>query len=267
MRRCAAAALLLGVMATGVVHAAPIQIDDFSKPAPYAYFIVGSNVGPTNPSHALSQQTPSAIGGQRDTLINVQGSSTPNSSVTAIGPIPSLEIDALAVGTNGFSPTVARLQYSGLVSQPSSTSLVNGHNLGGGEGIDLTGGGTNTTFEMYFFSVDAQPTAGLSLAVIITSPGNKTSTANVTVPNSLSGFNYFVPFNKLVGNALLTQVDSISFVLNGAQTPNVDYELTFVAAVPEPGSEALMISAVGSLATVGYLRRWRRRRRWPPGQG
>ena len=142
------------------------------------------------------------------------------------------------------------LQYSGTNNQNTSTSLVNAHNLGGGLGVDLTGGGTNDRFEFLFYSCDALPTSGLGLSATVTSPGGKSSTGSITVPNNVPNppATYLVDmlFNQLSGNVDLTHVDSIRFVFNGGlHTPNIDYELhsivTTSTIVPEPTGAVLVL--------------------------
>jgi hypothetical protein len=243
---------------TGTALGASVTIDNFTQPNPYAYFHVSSG---NNTSEEMSETASGVIGGQRDLLVNVVGQAQPNSAVGIVGFDTSYALDAIQVGTNGLSPTIATLQYSGPDAKNTSTSLVNAHDLGGGAGIDLTGGGTNSRFLLTFMGVDAQPTAGLDLVITITSPGGKTSKVSATVPNSLATFNFYVPFSGLMGNASTTHVDSILVSFNSVrQTPNVDYAVQFIgtvasAPVPEPASASLMAAALGALGLIAVRRR------------
>jgi hypothetical protein len=257
-RCCISCSLLLALFAVRrESHAATILIDDFAQPNAAHFFSLGSG---NSPFMQMSQTVGGVIGGQRDSLFQVMGQAQPNSTVGLLGHDTSYNIDALQVGTNGFSPTIATLQYSGTNDLNTPTSLVNAHGLGGGLGIDLTDGGANDRFELQFFTSDALPTTGLGIAVTITSPGGKSSTATAVAPNAQAFFTFDIPFGQLVGNALLSNVDSITFVFNGAapQTPNIDYELHQLAAVPEPASGLLMTIATGAW---GWLALRSRRRR------
>jgi hypothetical protein len=242
-------------------HAATILIDDFAQPNAAHFFSLGSG---NSPFMQMSQSVGGVIGGQRDSLFQVMGQAQSNSTVGLLGHDTSYNIDALQVGTNGFSPTIATLQYSGANDLNTPTSLVNAHGLGGELGIDLTDGGANDRFQLQFYSSDALPTTGLGIAVTITSPGSKSSTATSTAPNAQAFYTFDIPFSQLAGNALLSNVDSITFVFNGAapQTPNIDYELHRLAAVPEPASGILMTIATGAWGWLALRSRRRRSSRF-----
>ena len=233
------AAVLVVAFASSVqfASASTIVIDDFTQPDPYSLFMLGSGM---NPSKQLVESSTGAIGGQRNALFNVMGQGQPNSAVGLLGfdpnsahPFPG---PGMQLATNGFSPTVSTLTYGAT------------NNLG----VDLTGDGSNNSFMLDFYSSDAQPTTGLDLSITITSPGGKSSTATGIMPNSLSEFQYLVPFSELVGDASLSNVSTIQYVLNGANhTPNIDYEIHALAVVPEPTSATLMaIAAVALGCTV-----------------
>lgn len=253
--RRALLASALVALAVPTARGAMIQIDTFSSPSPAQFFILGSG---NNPSTTMSYNSPDIIGGEREALVNVIGQGTPTSVVGIIGHDMSYGIDAMQVGTNGLAPTVVTLTYSSLTTFLETTPTFEGDSPTTLiiPGIDLTGGGLNNKFLLHFFSSDAQPTVGLDVAVTITSPLGKVSTATVDAPNSTTAFDLFIPFDKLVGDAVLTQVDSIKFVFNGVRkTANVDYEVQLLAVVPEPSTVVLLATGVAGAVVVGGLRR------------
>jgi hypothetical protein len=230
-----------------------ISIDDFTQPGSAQFFVVPSGM---NSTLELSQVVSGAIGGQRDILVHVNGQTAINSASGMVGHDSSFNLNALQLATNGLSPTSITLQYSGLNTQNTSTSLVNAHNLGG---LDLTGGGTNDRLRFVFFSSDAQPTTGLDYQLMITG-SNGTSTATGTISNSATGFNVDIPFTQLIGNATLNHIDSVSVTFNGIKlTPNIDFEISGITAVPEPATCLTM--AIGGLlfSVIAGTRRHSRR--------
>jgi hypothetical protein len=243
--------MLIGIT---VAQAMPITIDSFADPDPSTFFSLGSGI---SPSKAFSQLTPSALGGERDSLFQVFGSANSNSIVGLLGFDTSYGIPAMQIGTAGLSPSVATLQYSGIANSNTATALVNAHDLADGIGIDLTDGGTNDRFELQFYTVDAHPSDGLDVVVTIASPGGLSSSATVIVPNSQTESLIDIPFSQLVGAASITDVDGITFVFNGQRkTANVDFEVqSIVATVPEPGGAVL--AAAGALALAVYVKRRR----------
>jgi hypothetical protein len=257
--------MVLGFLTDGA-RAGMLTIDDFTKPNPSLTFWVAAGM---NPSKQITQSSTGAIGGQRDMLFHEMGQANPYSAVGFIGYYNTSFPNELHVGTNGPAPTVATLQYSGTNALNTPTNLFNAHALGGGLGVDLTNGGTNDRFLIQFMSSDAQPTVGLDVTVTITSPGG-TSSKQVTVQNSLSAFNVYVPFNQLQGTASTSHADSITFVFNGANhAPNIDYEVSMLGTVgvPEPASGTLLMTACGILGLAAYAARRRRRRPLPAETG
>ena len=64
-------------------------------------------------------------------LFRVMGQGMVNSASGLVGHDLSFVKDAFQLGTNGTAPTVATLQYSGINTANTSSSLVNAHGLGG----------------------------------------------------------------------------------------------------------------------------------------
>src|SRR5262245_1197373 len=172
IRRCRLLPLLiLGCAAATVVAAGntasatttSILIDDFTQPNAASFFVLDAS----NPTRQFSQSVGGVIGGVRNSLFTVIGPATPNSALGMLGHDTSYNIDAFELATNGTSPTVSTLTYG------ATTPL----------GVDLTGGGSNNSFLLTFFSSDAQPTSGLDVEIMITSPGGGSSTATAIIPN------------------------------------------------------------------------------------
>lgn len=255
--------LVLGGWADGA-RAGIVTIDDFSLPGSAAFFHLGSG---TNPTTTLTQIVNGALGGERDAMINVVGPGKPNSATGLIGHDTDYNINALQVQTDGLSPAIATLQYSGHTTGNTASSLVNAHALSVvGGGVDLTNGGENTQFLLEFVYVDASPSTGLDFTITITNPGGKTSTTKVeTALNRTSTFNFYVPFTDLTGDASPNDVDSIKYVFNGAnQVHNADYVVQLLGTapqVPEPASGTLMAVALGVLSVAAHCARRRQSRR------
>ena len=269
VRSCAIALALSASCGAAGAIAGTIVIDDFTKPDPSTFVIVPSGM---NPTKTISETAVGELGGQRDIMYNVVGQGKPNSAVSLIGYDSSYSLDAFQLGTAGLAPTVVTLQYSGTNTENTPSALVNVHSLAAGAGIDLTDGGTNDSFMISFIGSDAQPTTGLDVSIIVTSPGGLSSTVSAIVQNKLNQpFDKLVAFSGLVttpgalGPAVLRDVDSVTFVFNGGRkTANIDFEVTqlaTVATVPEPASATLMALAGGGFAVLAV--RMRRRRKSP----
>jgi hypothetical protein len=228
-----------------LLHAAPnsapaavIDIDTFDLPNPAQFFIVPLG---TNPSKTITDMVAGVLGGEREGVFQVYGEGVINSATGLIGKNGGMS--AFQFGTVGNSPASATLTYNGV------------GNVGLG-GIDLTSAGTNSRFEIQFVSSDALPTAGLNVQIIVTSAtGSKSST--VVAPNQQSAYTLAIPFASFVGPGSLSQADSVTIVFNGNQTPNIDFEIYSIAAVPEPASWLLM--AFGGAAACFKLARRRHR--------
>jgi hypothetical protein len=244
--------LVMGSIA-GQASAATVMIDVFTHPDPAEFFMVPTG---TNPSLQITQVVPGVIGGQRDSLFQVIGEGAINSATGLIGNDSGLT--AYQLGTVGMSPTIATLQYAGIHNLNTPTSLVNPELLGG---VDLTDEGANDRFLFQFVSSDALPVVdGLDMVITITSPSGS-STVTVDVQNSQAPFDVVVLFNQLVGTASPSNVDSITIAFNSIrQTPNIDFELQGIFAVPEPTGYLAMSLGGALVFSTSLLRRISRRR-------
>jgi hypothetical protein len=229
-----------------------MTIDDFTQPDPAHFFVLGSGM---NPSTHFTESSSGALGGQRDVLAEVVGAGRPNSIVGLVGQDIDYQLNAMQVGTNGLAPSVLTLQYSGV-----NLDLPVGLNpLALVTGTDLTLGG-NDRFWIHFLNCDAQPSAGLDVSVIITSPGGLMSSVLKTAPNSVGAYDFYIPYSSLAGTASIQNVETIKFIFNGThKIANVDYEIQLLATVPEPGGGTLMAMALGVIAWAARRVRWRRR--------
>jgi hypothetical protein len=232
------------IAAVSSASAATVLIDDFSQPNPAAFYVVSA----LNPDPFLHKTTGAGIlGGQRDLLIDVQG--TPGLT-TAVGSIGGGNFDFGSAG-----PVTAFLQYDGtdldVVGPPAALTD------GGALGADLTGGGTNNQLRFSFTSVDGGIIVNpLSVAVNLSGPGG-TASFTGTIPESVSPQAYSIPFASFAttGSFSFGTVSSLLIALNPVPAAsNVDFQLTRIETVPEPGT--LVLCALG---LVGLFA-WRRRR-------
>ncbi|MBN2473996.1 MAG: PEP-CTERM sorting domain-containing protein [Pirellulales bacterium] len=233
-----------------------IVIDSFDNPNPGTNFFVPGLApwGSGNPF--LNKDTVvGVLGGERDILVQVVGTPLPISAAGIIGYEPVYGNGVLEVGTYGRAGTRVTAQYDG-VDMDSSGALVDAKGLGP---VDLTDGGVNDRLQLAFNSVDGGNALALGLAVTAVGAGGTPTTVNLLVPESGTPFVYDIPFAAFPVN-VFGSVESLTFEFNnsGTPTPNVDFELDSVVAVPEP-STLVSLSALGALLVVVGTWRWRKR--------
>jgi hypothetical protein len=224
-------ALCLGVLLVGFLSpavAAPILIDDFAAPNPQDVFIISLfNSDPFTNAYL----DPGILGGQRNLLVDVDG--TPK-ALTAVGTIGE---GALDVNTSTPGAYI-ELGYLG----------VGGGGLGGVDLVD----GTNTGIRLDFDFIDP---AGAEFGILL---GNGLGTATFVdfLPTSVGPTSIFVPFSSflIAGGFTFTSVDSLFVGFNVAPipAPGLDFTLTSIqATVPEPSTLALATFAGLALAAYG----------------
>jgi hypothetical protein len=223
--------------------AAPILIDDFGQPSPQQFYVVSA----INADPLLHKTTHASIlGGERDLLVDVDGTSNLTSATGTIGG---------GLFDFGSSDVVtAALQYDGIDADQvvPTRALVNA----GGLSVDLTGGGTNDRFRLDFANIDAGTTQTLlGVDVFLTGPGGATATFAGATLESLTPTSYTIPFSSFgtAGPFSFASVSSITLTFNSSLAPDVDFALDSFSAVPEPTGLALLAVGAGTC-----LRRRRR---------
>jgi hypothetical protein len=234
--------LLAFLFACGAPHAsaAIIDIDTFVNPAPAEVFVVFPATSKT-----VTNVVAGVLGGEREAFFQVIGAVVPQSATGVIGTQSGLA--ALQLQTQNVSPTIATLTYNGI------------GNVGLG-GVDLTSSSSNNRFEFKFAGSDALPSGGLGFVVTVTSASGS-STASATALNQQTAFTIPVLFSSFSGSANFSAVNSIVVQFNGVnQTTDIDFEITGIQAVPEPGS-VIMLALGGALTCIQLARRGNRRSR------
>jgi hypothetical protein len=242
----AARALRMGVVCLAVAclqasaSAATINIDNFMFPEPADFHALPPGL---NSSLTVVNNVTGVIGSEREIKLQAIGTALPGESTVLIGDESGL--DALQVTTLGLAPVVTTLTYNGV------------GNVGLGA-VDLTDLGSNDRIVIHFAGSDALPTPGLELSITLTSDSGS-STASATAFNMQAAFTVDFPFVSFLGFANPAAVNSIVVEFNTNQTANVDFEVTGIAAVPEPGS-CILLALGGTLACLQVARRgWNRR--------
>jgi len=189
------------------VASADLIIDDFAAPNP----MVTGLINAIDPDPTLLQ-TPAAgvLGGERDLLLDVLGTSVATSYVSAVGE------GTFAYNCDASLPgTVATLQYDGVDADPAA-ALVNSEGLGG---VDLTAHGNR--LQLDFFSVTSAGGAGTGVQIEVHS-GAQSATFAGTIPDNPATSRYVAPFADFAGPNVFASASSISVRLNPAGAADAD---------------------------------------------
>jgi hypothetical protein len=253
--------------AAAMPNASATTIDNFQNAGPSnpgdAYYIASNpttntmtqygNPVVTSNTHTLNitdnVSTSVAIGGVRNTTINVIGTLTLDSVRGVIGHDGRLGLDALQVNTNG--PVQATV---------TSTYLQGGTS----PAIDLTSGGTQSGIDLKVLSTD-QP-LGITVTLSNTLTGNSWS-SSATAPTNANTApeDVILPFSSFLGPASPgagTSINLITIVYNGGASPLADIDFAIGAInttnTPEPASAALFVIGCVAICGAGYRQSRRR---------
>lgn len=256
--------------------ATPITIDSFDNPNPGAAFFVpglspwgdGNPYIRQDPPNPGDPDTPGILGGQRDVLVAVHGQPLPISAAGIIGYQTVYEAGLLQIATFGDPGAYVIAQYDGRDEEPDLDpglpgdpllELQDEEDLGP---VDLTDGATNNAFKLRFRSVDAGDASKLAMSITVVGGGQSTTVQQEILEDPKS-FDYYVPFSAFTPSAPISSADSITFKFNALEPPslpmsNVDFELDYIMAVPEPSALALVLGLGAFLLAAGA---WRRKKR------
>ncbi len=200
---------------TGVV------IDDFNGPVPASSYVINAiDPDPTVRQHSVA----GVMGGQRDMLVDVNGSPSPISANGIVGGA----IGSYSFASAGAPGSRVTMQYDG-VDAESPGALVN--QLGLSE--DLTAGGLNTHLRMRFLRLDAgQPgTTNMQIVVTFTSAGGSaTYTGFVNEDPIGNAFLHLIPLSSFTSSGSFdpAAATSVTVEFNDPSQEDVDFEVDFI---------------------------------------
>lgn len=249
------AAFAVAIAIVGSVQpatAAPLLIDDFASETSH-YYIVGASSTPPFHANGLPVKSSgllSVLGGERDVLVEVQGTPAPQSAQFMLGvDEASFPSGVFYVATAGSPASVATLQYDG--EDDDDASLSNAQLLD----FALPAGGG---FAIDFISIDSPGSPqGLKVDIHLTSIGGGTASFNDFAPETASPSTFSAPLASFLKSAEFdsAHISSVTFVFNGAMLADADFTIDNLRAVPEPA--ALSLAAVGAIAALAWRRRVR----------
>lgn len=227
-----------------------IVIDSFATPSVggdfYSFTFNPSASPPISP--LTPGDMPIVIPGVgRDLLVEVVGDIDWKSVIGTIGSVD----EVLSVVTFGDSGTRVTLDYTSWAGKANTS--------------DLTDGGTNNALAFAFNFLGA---GDLNVQITVSGDGGEATfksdgSALGDVAQSSTPFIYLAPFDEFdvdTGNPL-SNADTISILFNdpvGGPIANVSFELTSVAAVPEPSTLAMLLT-LGATSLLAVARRRRKR--------
>jgi hypothetical protein len=159
----------------------------------------------------------------------------------------------MQIATGGPSGSVITLRYDGVGEDTAPVT-------------DLTDGGENDHFLVRFLFVDGGLNQNhLKMAIAVSDGAVSSRTISVDVPNSLESFDLAIPYADFEVSGPdpnpFANARSVTVVFNQTGVTDVDFQVDFIAAVPEPATWMMLLAGAGGLALV----QWRRMRR-PHGQ-
>lgn len=234
---------------------ATITIDSFNYPDPGTTFYVPGEApwGSGNPYDHKDAGVSEVIGGERDIHVEVVGSALPISAAGIIGYEPIYDSGAFLLATSGRAGTLAVAQYDGTAG-------------GGLGGVDFTDGGTNKLFRLGFDTVDGGDGTSLPLTITVVGHAGGSTSVQTQVPANAAASDFDVPFvafpddGAITSASIISNAASIEFEFNALATPvpNVDFQLDYVEAVPEPATLVMLLGLGVSMLAAGV---WSRRKR------
>ena len=212
---------------------AVIVFDDFTDPpTSEAVAIPLLHPDPT----LFKTAAPSILGGERDVLIDVDGTANPDSFIGTIG-------DGLLSFNSNAPGTILTLQYDGLDADifGPPAALVNSEGL---PGLDLLAMGDYLYLD--FARIDGGGPQTTGITININGTGG-TAVFSDLIPDSAGPMTFVAMFSEFSNPAVLSDVTSMEFIINPQGVTDVDFALSEVG-VPEPAT--LMLLGAGSLALL-----------------
>ncbi len=255
MTRCT---FLLGFVwlltAAPFAGAETIVIDDFNLPDPgYVFFMQGRNAIPINTT-LVKQEAAGILGDQRDVLVEVLGTADVLSAAGIVGFDPSLGEGMMQLATFGTPGTRVTLQYDGI---DTLDSVQGGLTAADGLGGYRFGGAAGTGLLFHFLTLDGVDVRGLDVDITMNSSLGGSLHYSGFIPDHSQAADHLIPFADFTatGPASFEAIDSLTIVMNGDGTPNVDFELdSLEALIPEPSTWAML--GLGLLVVGAIGRRW-----------